>query len=161
MSAWTKTCTAELSKYYNKLPWLHSHPFCWTHACANGPEKSKNPWVKAHWYINAHLSIGYLCFVVCRTVEACNDPNQSLERQLYLVLMSVLYALETLYNTSMLCKCNSFIQFQRSHVKFLGDGETTNYNSIFIRAMHPDFTYVMVKSTFPQTRDKSWSTSYI
>ena len=128
MSDSTEKCIAGLRKHYtttNCVGFTDSQPpiFYWPHSLS-GPVKTTNPWVKAHWYINVYLSIGYLCFVVYRTVQAYNDPNQTLDQQRYLVLMSVLYAFGTFYSSSTLFKCEEFIQFQRSHVKFVRDGET-------------------------------------
>ena len=122
MSSPIEKCVPALRKYYGKVPWLHSHPFFWT--SANGPQKTANRWVKAHWYTNAYLAISYLAFLVYRTVEAYNYPSQTLDQQLYLLLMSVLHAFETFYSTSTLIKYDGFIQFQRSHLKLVREGMT-------------------------------------
>ena len=121
MSVSIKNCAAELRPYYHKLPWLHSHPFCWPDSSST-PQLLTNPWAKVHVRINVVLNIGYFAFVVIRTVQAYRDPREILEQQLYLLLVSVMHAGVALYNSSMLLKGNDFIQFQRSYIKFAGNG---------------------------------------
>ena len=111
MSPSIKECIPEVRKYYNKLPCLNSHPFSWPHSSPDRPVKTKNKFSKTDWHMNAYLAIGHLRFVVYRTVEACNDRNQTLEQQLYLALMSVLYAFGAFYSSSTLFKYDGFIQF--------------------------------------------------
>ena len=113
-------CIPELRNHYTKSSWLHAHPFGWpTYSLA--PFKTKNPWVTVHWYMNVTLAIIYFGFVVCRMLESYNDHSSSLDQKLYLVLLSVIYAAVVLFPFGMLLKSNDFIQFQRSHIKFIRD----------------------------------------
>ena len=111
-----------LKKYYNKMPWLHAHPYFWPES-SSAPLKNTNPWVMIHWHMNVYLTIGYFGFVVYRTTQVFQDPKQTLDLKLYLLLVSAYYALGALFHSRNLVKSNVFIQFQRSHIKFVADGK--------------------------------------
>ena len=121
MSVATENCILELKKYYQKLSWLHSHPFTWPDDSL-APFIQKSSWVRVHWYTNTQLALGYFSFVAYRSGEAYNNPSHTLVLKLYLLFMTVLYALLAVCTSSTLLNNNQFIQFQCSHIKFVRDG---------------------------------------
>ena len=108
--------------YFNKLPWTHGHPFRWPETDI-APHRRTEPWVVLHFHINVGLAVAYLCFVLHRALEAYDDPNQKLEQKLHLALMTSLYAFVVLSFYLPLCQPDEFIQFQRSHIKFISNGK--------------------------------------
>ena len=115
-------CVAELRKYYIALPWLHGHPFSWPSGQL-APIKTTTVWVNVHWYINAELAIGYFGFVVYRNLQAYNDPSQTVQQRLYLMLICVMYACIALLNSGMLLRSSDFIQSQRSQIRLVRNGK--------------------------------------
>ena len=113
--------------YFNKLPWIHCHPYCWPETDI-APHRRTEPSVVLHFYANVGLAVTYLCFVAYRTRQAFCDPNPKLEQQLYLALMTSLYAFVVLCFYLPLCQPNEFIQFQRSHIKFISSGKVLLYS---------------------------------
>ena len=107
---------------FNKLPWIHCHPFRWPETDM-APHRRTEPSVLLHFYVNVGLAVAYLCFVLYRTQEVFCDPNPNLEQQLYMALMTSLYAFIVLCFYLPLCQPNEFIQFQRSHIKFISSGK--------------------------------------
>ena len=118
-----KESISQLRKYCIKFPWLHSNPYSLP-ATSPALEVVRNQKARAHWYLNVYLTIGYFGFVVFRTVQLYKDPTATLERQLHMTFMSVMYALVTFFNSVTLLQHTDNVLNMHSDTKFVGaDGK--------------------------------------
>ena len=122
MNPYLKKCLPYVKKPFVNFSSLHFHPYSWQDG-SNEPVILRNTWVRAHWYLNVILFLTYLIFLVCRATLLCLDPAATSSLKVYMVFVTLWYAVGANVQITSVNTRNEFVPFLAKFIRFLQNGE--------------------------------------